>query len=158
MPRRPIVMPVKIDRRPVHPSITREQISDLVDRFYTDIRANDRLGPIFERQLDGRWEQHLKKMKAFWRSVLIKTGEYKGKPIPAHVKLTEVTTDDFRQWLRMFETTISDVFETDAQPIVMEAAERIASSLWLAMNPDPFAKPPVWSERRGQSPPVDLQC
>ena len=138
----PIVMPVKIDRKPAHPTITAEQISDLVDQFYTDIRANDQLGPIFARHLDGKWDQHLAKMKAFWRSVLLKTGEYKGKPVPAHVKLKEVKTDDFFLWLKMFDATVSEVFHPDARPIVIEAAERIASSLWLAMNKDPFATHP----------------
>lgn len=140
----PVVSP-GIARAPAHPSITAEQISQLVDRFYLLARADDRLGPIFETRLDGDWAAHLEKMKAFWRSVLLKTGEYKGKPVPAHAQLTEVATQDFRIWLGMFERTVSEVFAEPAQPIVLDAARRIASSLWLAMSSDPFSRPPDWS-------------
>ena len=84
-------------------------------------------------------------MKAFWRSVLLKTGEYKGKPVPAHTRLTDVATQDFRTWLGMFEQSVAEVFAEAAQPIVLDAARRIASSLWLAMSADPFSKPPDWS-------------
>ncbi len=140
----------RIERTPAHPSITAEQISDLVDTFYGHVQDDARLGPIFAQHVDGDWAPHLDKMKSFWRSVLLKSGEYKGRPVPAHVKMTEVTTQDFQTWLALFKATVDNVFEQDARPIVMEVAERIASSLWLAMNmsKDPFAKPPVWSERK----------
>ena len=50
----PVVSPGTA-RTPAHPSITPEQISQLVDRFYQRARADDRLGPIFESRLNGEW-------------------------------------------------------------------------------------------------------
>lgn len=133
-------------RHPAHPSITRQQVSDLVDQFYGRIRQNDRLGPIFEAQKEKDWDTHLEKMKLFWCSVLLRTGEYKGKPVPTHVKLTGVETGDFQIWLGMFSQTVDDVFDPDARPVVVEAAQRIATSLWLAMFGNAMATPPVWSK------------
>jgi len=131
-------------RQPAHPSISEEQISRLVDEFYAKIQTNERLGPIFTRHVGDNWPPHLEKMKSFWRSVLLKTGEYKGKPVPVHSRLTDITTQDFELWLTLFRATVKDVFAADAQPIVIEASRRIASSLWLARSDAPFATPPNW--------------
>jgi len=135
-------------RQPVHASITSEQISMLVERFYESVRADERLGPIFAAHISGEWDEHLQKMKAFWRSVLLKTGEYKGRPVPAHAKITGVETIDFGRWLTLFERTARTLFEPAAVPLISATAERIATSLWLAMNPDPFLSPPIWSHYR----------
>lgn len=131
-------------RTPVHASITEEQISDLVDGFYARVWADDRLGPIFSARLESKRDEHLAKMKMFWSSVLLRTGAYKGRPVPAHVQLTEVCTDDFQIWLGLFRPVARDVFSPAAAPLVIEAAERIATSLWLAMFGTPFSNPPDW--------------
>ena len=135
-----------VRREPVHPSITREQISRLVDGFYGKIRSDSRLGPIFEARVQGNWSPHLAKMKLFWASVLLRTGEYNGRPVPVHARLSEVETDDFRLWLRLFRETVAEIFMHEAQPIVITTAERIAASLWLAMGDNLMKQPPDWSE------------
>lgn len=140
------VRSASVNRQPVHPSITREQISDLVEEFYGRVRADPRLAPIFETRITGDWALHLAKMKAFWASVLLRTGEYKGKPVPVHARMSEVETEDFALWLRLFRATVTDVFSVEARPLVIEAAERIASSLWIAMSGNLMAEPPQWSE------------
>lgn len=134
-----------VERHAVHPSITPAQIAEFVDRFYDDVRANPRLGPIFSREIDGHWDAHLDKMKAFWRSVLLRTGEYKGQPVPVHLRIADIATDDFAEWLSLFTVVSSRVFHPEAAPLVDEAARRIATSLWLSRSPDPFASPPQWS-------------
>lgn len=133
-------------REPAHPSITPDQIAALVDKFYGRARLDPRLGPIFEAQVNGNWGPHLAKMKGFWRSVLLRTGEYDGRPVPAHAKIREIEQNDFVIWLDYFRETVDEVFEPDARPIVIEAAERIASSLWLATSGNVLAKPPNWSK------------
>ncbi len=124
--------------------ITHEQISRLVDEFYLSIRNDAQLAPIFERIIDGNWEPHLEKMKAFWRSVLLKTGEYKGQPVPKHNQIDGLETEDFLQWLELFSKTTKQIFDETTAMQVNETAKRIASSLWLARNKDPFRAPPKW--------------
>ena len=131
-------------RQPAHASITPEQISDLVDRFYDRVQRDARLAPIFKKHVPGEWGPHLEIMKGFWRSVLLKTAEYNGRPVPVHVKLGKLDADDYRAWLHLFGVTVEEVFEAAARPIVIEAAERIATSLWLATNGDVLATPPDW--------------
>lgn len=133
-----------IERTPVHPSITREQISQLVDFFYGKIREEERLGPIFNQRIGNEWPEHLDKMKSFWRSILLKTGEYKGRPLPVHFQQKEVVSEDYKIWLSLFRETVREVFEADAAPLIIEAAERIAQSFWLAIFATPFDKAPAW--------------
>lgn len=133
---------------PMHPSITREQINNLVDNFYDIVWKDERLGPIFAAELDGRRPEHLAKMKTFWESALLKAGTYDGRPVPAHVKLQAVESDDFKIWLGHFRAVANDTFDPAAAPLVIAAAERIASSLWLVMFGNPFNSPPQWSHQK----------
>ncbi len=137
----PVTMSEKISfrpspRDPVHPSITKDQISDLVDQFYEKIRDDERLGPIFANAInassEGNWDPHLEKMKRFWASVLLKTGEYKGQPVVVHNGLPDLQENDFSLWLKMFARTVEEVMEKDAQKPVYESARRIAQSLYLS--------------------------
>lgn len=125
--------------------ITPAQIAAMVDAFYADIRNHPRLGPVFEARLAGKWESHHDKLKAFWRSVLLTSGEYNGRPVPAHNAIAELESGDFALWLAAFEATVSRVFTPDQAGFVMEKARRIARSLWLARFGDAFSIPPDWA-------------
>ncbi len=124
-------------REPAHPSINEQQICALVEKFYDSVWADPTLGPIFIDRIGDCRAAHLEKMKLFWSSVLLKTGVYKGRPVPAHKKLSEVRTEDFSVWLHHFRLVAVQVFSNEAAPIVISTAERIALSLWQAMNLQP---------------------
>ncbi len=134
-----------IVRHPVHPSITEAQIAHLVDTFYDAVWADPRLGPIFAGRIPDR-PAHLTKMKTFWSSVLLKTGRYHGRPMPAHMKLDEVAESDFAIWLGHFRKAAAEAFEPEAAARVIETAERIARSFWLAMFGGIFGTPPAFEE------------
>ena len=133
-----------IDRHVAHPDITPEAISHMVDAFYADIREHPRLGPIFNSRLEGKWPMHLDKLKAFWRSVLLTTGEYNGRPVPAHNNIAELAEEDFAIWLGLFDETVDRVFDPYPRIIIKEKARRIARSLWLARFGTAFNQPPQW--------------
>ncbi len=134
-------------KQPAHASLTTQQVSDLVETFYGHVRANERLAPLFDNQMQRDWETHLEMMKMFWRSVLLKSAEYHGKPVPAHARLQGVETSDFKLWLGLFRETVEEVFEPEARSAVISAAERIATSLWLAMHGNALSTPPDWSQQ-----------
>lgn len=128
----------------LHPTITEQQISEMVDAFYTQVREDEILAPIFANNIQKSWPEHLDRMKIFWRSVLLKTGEYKGQPVPIHQKIDGLTEDNFELWLNLFSQTAYSIFHKEAAPLVLSAAKNIATSLWLSRNQNPFAKPPDW--------------
>ncbi|MBZ9846872.1 group III truncated hemoglobin [Mesorhizobium sp. CA14] len=115
------------------PGVDRTSIGALVREFYSRVRKNERLGPIFAREITGDWEPHLEKMTDFWCSVILKSGDYHGRPVPAHLKLEDVTEADFEIWLALFRDTAAELFVPETAAVFIERAERIAASLKLAM-------------------------
>ena len=113
--------------------LDREFIGTLVREFYRRVRADARLGPIFDEVIGSNWEPHLEKLTDFWSAVMLKNGAYSGRPVPAHLKLNQVREADFDIWLRIFRQTTSDLCEPDIAAEFRERAERIAQSLKLAM-------------------------
>ncbi|MDP2124232.1 MAG: group III truncated hemoglobin, partial [Parvibaculum sp.] len=61
------------------PATDEAEIDRLVRAFYTRIRADAVLGPIFDGVIGDNWEPHLLKMIDFWSSVMLTTGRYKGQ-------------------------------------------------------------------------------
>ena len=119
----------------------------LVETFYGRVLAHAALGPVFDARLAGRWPEHMAKMKSFWSSVAFRSGAYGGKPVQAHVGVSNLTADLFPQWLALFAATLDDIAPTDeAKAWFMATAERIARSLTLSLfyNPaldDPARRP-----------------
>ncbi|UES47459.1 preprotein translocase subunit TatC [Roseibium aggregatum] len=131
------------DRLRRYEKVDEQAIHVMVHTFYGCIRQHPRLGGIFERRLAGRWEEHLPKMEAFWQSVLMKNGAYKGKPVPAHLKQKELVSTDYGEWLSVFRPVIRELFVPDLADEIVAIAERIAQSLWLATFGTPGANPPA---------------
>lgn len=98
-----------------HDGVDRASIGKLVRAFYAKVRNDERLGPIFAREITGDWEPHLEKMTDFWCSVILKSGDYHGRPVPAHLKLGDVTEADFDIWLALFRETASEVFAPESR-------------------------------------------
>ncbi|TIT23344.1 MAG: group III truncated hemoglobin [Mesorhizobium sp.] len=116
-----------------HTGVERTTIGRLVREFYAKVRKDRRLGPIFAREITGDWEPHLEKMTDFWCSVILKSGDYQGRPVPAHLKLKDVTEADFDVWLALFRQTAVELFAPETAAVFVDRAERIATSLKLAM-------------------------
>jgi len=124
---------------------TEAQIEDLVATFYARIRKHPILSPIFERVIGPDWGPHLKVMCDFWSSVMLTTGRYKGRPIPAHVKIAGIEPSHFAEWLMLFEATAKDLFEPALANSFVEKAKRIAESLKLGFAFH-SATPEIWAE------------
>ena len=109
-------------------------ISTLVDEFYTRVRADEMLGPIFARAITGDWEPHLNTMKDFWSSMVLSTGRYDGRPLPKHMALPGLTQDHFTRWLELFYKTLQDTAPSQqAEDWFIDRAVRIAKSFQLSL-------------------------
>jgi hemoglobin len=117
--------------------ITDAMIERLVRSFYSRIRQDERLGPIFVEAIGTDWEPHLLRMIDFWSSLMLRTGRYSGSPLRKHTALVGVTPDDFQIWLRLFNETALAICGERTAPKFMERAERIAQSFQMAMFYDP---------------------
>jgi len=105
----------------------------LVGEFYARVRADAELGPIFNDAIHD-WPEHLEKLAAFWSSVMLTSGRYKGQPVPAHLKHKDrITPALFDRWLGLWKQTTDELMEPDAAAALQSKAARIAESLQLAM-------------------------
>ena len=113
--------------------MTESDIARLVDLFYARVREDEVLGPVFNGAIDD-WPHHLGKLQAFWSSVMLTTGRYKGSPVAAHVRHQgAIDPEMFERWLALWRTTAREVLAAaDAEEIIVKA-ERIAESLGLAL-------------------------
>lgn len=113
--------------------ITDETIIVLVDHFYDNIRQDDMLGPIFQRVIGDGWDHHMPKMYAFWSSVMLKSGRYKGRPVPTHMKIGSLTPEHFSQWLDLFRQAAESLYIPEMAAQFVAKSEMIAESLQLAL-------------------------
>ena len=116
---------------------SRADIERLVNTFYVRVRADERLGAIFDRIARVGWDTHLPKMYDFWESVLFGTGIYQGNPLAVHQMLaqrTPMTDLEFNRWVELFHQTVDDLF---TGPLALETklrASRIAALMQERLN------------------------
>lgn len=102
-----------------------KDIQLFVDEFYTKVRADDLLGPIFLAVIGDDWQPHLNKMYAFWNAVLFGESGYKGNPFSKHAPL-KIWRDHFERWLLLFSETINSHFEGPVAEDTMKRAGLMA--------------------------------
>ena len=113
--------------------MTESQLNILVDRFYAEVRKDALLGPIFNGAIVD-WPEHLEKLAAFWSSVMLTSGRYKGQPMVAHLKHREaIRPAMFERWLELWRKTARETLDERGAAAVIGKAERIAESLQLGM-------------------------
>lgn len=108
-------------------------IARLVDRFYARVRQDEILGPVFAARIED-WDAHLIKLCAFWSSVVLMTGRYKGRPMPVHAAIAEISDVHFERWLKLFAETAKSVCAPEAAALFIDRAKRIAESLRLGIS------------------------
>src|SRR5438105_7201043 len=111
--------------------ISEDGIRRLVDAFYAKVRVDPELGPVFARAIPGDWQPHLNKMYAFWSSVMLTTGRYKGNPLVKHLVIPGIRPQLFERWLALFNETCGELFDEGVSEEFRVKAARIAESLML---------------------------
>ncbi|HWK36227.1 group III truncated hemoglobin [Sphingomonas sp.] len=105
----------------------------LIPLFYQRVRADAELGPVFNDAVDD-WPEHLERLVAFWSSVMLTSGRYKGNPMIAHLKhKARITPSLFDRWLALWAHTTAEVMPPAAAAALQTKAARIAESLQLAL-------------------------
>ena len=114
--------------------IEEHDLQRLVGRFYDKVRTDDLLGPIFNNAI-ADWPEHLEKLTAFWSSVMLTSGRYKGNPMAAHLRLaSQIDPPMFGHWLKLWRETATELLDASVASAVIAKAERIAESLQLGIS------------------------
>jgi hemoglobin len=114
--------------------VTEQDIARLVPEFYARIRRDPLLGPIFGTAIVD-WPLHVTKLQAFWSSVMLTSGRYKGQPMVAHVRHEQqMSKEAFARWLAIWTETSRELLSEEAASAFQDRAARIAESLQLGIQ------------------------
>lgn len=123
--------------------IDEAMVHRMVHSFYTRIRSDETLGPIFNGAIGDRWDTHLANMVDFWSSVVLMTGRYSGRPMAAHLlldakrgeqQMPRLDQPHFDRWLELFRATAAEVCPPQAAALFVSRAEKIAQSFVLGLR------------------------
>jgi len=120
-----------------------EDIRELVHGFYSRIREDDLLGPVFNTRIGDRWPEHLDKMVRFWQTVLLSEHTYQGAPFAPHIHLP-VEKEHFDHWLELFFETVDAHF----------TGTKAAEAKWRANKMAEMFQYKIAYFRSGQSSPL----
>jgi len=85
-------------------------IKFLVDNFYSKVKKDNLLSPVFFEHIPVDWQPHLDKMYLFWNAALFGEKGYVGNPFSKHAKMDTITPLHFERWLLLFNETIDTHF------------------------------------------------
>jgi hemoglobin len=89
------------------------------------------------------WDKHLPVMYDFWESLLFFTGSYTGNPMLVHGHLNRaanLTAGHFSEWLKIFTSTVDELFEGEKAELAKQRASSIATVMQLKLLHD---RPPI---------------
>ncbi|MCK0199679.1 group III truncated hemoglobin [Ornithobacterium rhinotracheale] len=108
---------------------TIELVRLMVDKFYTKVRKDELLAPIFEERIGDHWKEHLEKMYKFWQTILHDEHTYYGSPFPPHANMP-VEQKHFDRWLELFNQNLNELSEG---PLKEEASWRAQKMVQMFM-------------------------
>ena len=106
---------------------SKNDIQIFVDSFYSKVRQDGLIGPIFNDEAQVDWEEHLPKLYNFWEDLLFGTHNYQGRPFPPHLKF-DLKLPHFERWLNLFIITIDEHFMGKKADEAKARATRIAEN------------------------------
>jgi hemoglobin len=110
----------------------RHDIAELITAFYTQVFADDLLGPVFVDIARLDLPAHLPIMCDFWETVLFRAGSYRRNALQVHLDLhmkAHLTADHFARWLELWHATIDARHAGPKAELAKTQATRIAWSM-----------------------------
>ncbi|GAC1330960.1 MAG: group III truncated hemoglobin [Beijerinckiaceae bacterium] len=114
----------------IYESLSEEAIGAVLEGFYTTVRADPELGPIFVGAIrDDEWPAHMATIQDFWSAVMLKSGRYKGNPFQVHKEIEGMAPQLFDRWLDLFDGACRRVLAPRLADAMHGRAVQIADSL-----------------------------
>lgn len=110
----------------------RDDVEVLLRRFYGQVFADDVLAEPFSELRAQGLESHLPVMCDFWETVLFRAGLYRGSALVVHRQLDvrhPLHAKHFARWLRLWETTVDEMYDGAAADRAKIQAARIARAM-----------------------------
>ncbi len=118
----------------LHDIENREDIENLIARFYEKMLKDIIIGFIFTDIAKIDLDEHLSVICDFWETILFHNAKYKRGPevIKVHQELDKkipLKKGHFRRWLYLFHTTVDELYEGERAYLAKQRASSIAESM-----------------------------
>lgn len=122
---------------------SRSDIHRMVRAFYTAVKADELIGPVFQQVIQD-WEEHFELLTDFWETNLFFKALYKGRPHQAHIAVDRqtggvITQEYFGRWLELWFRTIDELFEGPHAETAKYRARNMSTmmfmKIWQARQP-----------------------
>ena len=105
-------------------------VRNLVTAFYTRVRRDHVLAPVFARAVgttDAEWTAHIALMEDIWSSAMLAGALRRRKPAPPGLRLPDLEPAMFERWLSLLGGTCTDLFEPEIAAAFQRRATGIAA-------------------------------
>lgn len=110
----------------------RAHVEALLRRFYNRVFTDEVLAePFSELRAEGL-QSHLPVMCDFWETVLFRAGLYRSNALIVHRRLNNrhpLSANHFARWIRLWNSTVDEMYEGPVAEHAKVQASRIATSL-----------------------------
>lgn len=116
---------------------TRADIEQLTIAFYEKVKLDATIGFIFTEVVPINWEHHIPVIVDFWESILLDNPVYKKNAMEVHYELNKkvpLQKEHFESWLRLFTSTVDELFEGKVAKEAKIRAGSIAGLMLFKMS------------------------
>lgn len=117
----------------------RDDVFLLVSTFYNKVRADNVLGPFFNKVIKD-WDAHIERLTTFWETSLFMTKKlehrYYGNPLQVHIDVDQendntITELHFGLWLNLWFQTIDELFVGEYADNAKNRARKMGTFMYL---------------------------
>lgn len=128
----------------------RPDIENLMKSFYSKALSDKKIGYIFTDVAKIDLEHHLPIIVDFWEMILFGTvnfqEKYQRSPMQKHIELNKkvpLVLEHFDAWLKLFFTTVDEMFMGEKSDLVKYRAKAIANTMFMKVSQDIRGEVPV---------------
>ncbi len=117
---------------------TPADVERLVREFYERALADPVIGWIFVDVAKLNLEAHLPRIAAFWETILLGAGSYRGGAFRPHALLhakVPLRAGHFDRWLWLWRTTVDEMFAGERADMAKAHAQRVAKAFSARLAP-----------------------
>lgn len=109
-----------------------QHIDRFVDAFYARVLADPLLAPLFTKVAQVDLTEHLPRIKAYWRKMLLGDSDYRRHMMRKHRELDNrqpLTYEHYQRWLQLFEETLEKHHCGPVTERASQLARRVAGNM-----------------------------
>jgi hemoglobin len=120
--------------------LEREDVHLLVSTFYSQVREDTILGPVFNTLIkEENWPEHIHRIADFWECNLLFRPTFKGNPLQTHRQVDadyQYRTNErhYERWVELWCQTVYQLFEGEKSQLAKLRAAKIGRQLLAKVN------------------------